>query len=75
VTGEYAGYFSKIFYIEGLVFIIVSLKVAFNVSMSSPDGCAGAGNVGWPNIINTGTGPFTFTGTTNIILMPTLIKG
>src|SRR5204862_7689470 len=74
--GEQAGYLSKMSFRDGSVLIIISLKAAFIFSISSGEGCAGAGKPGLPlNIINTGTGPFTFTGTTSIMLMSTLING
>src|SRR6185437_9631581 len=75
VTGEYAGYLSKISFTDGSAFIIISLNTEFNFSMSWGEGCAGAGSSGRPNIISTGTGPLAFAGTTRVILMFTSIKG
>ncbi|MEI6276846.1 MAG: hypothetical protein WCP08_12690 [Prolixibacteraceae bacterium] len=60
---------------SGLALIIISRKAAFSFSISSGEGCAGAGKEGRPSIINTGTGPLTLVGTTSIILMLTSMSG
>src|SRR5690606_23325978 len=75
VTGLYAGYLSNISFIFGSCLTIISLKAAFSASISLGEGCAGAGKEGRPNIISTGTGPFTFVGTTSIISIFTLMAG